>query len=297
MDTTILPPVDTPLIRLTNLFPDRAVYAKCEFLAPSGSFKIRGAVHLLECLERQGGTRQLVVPSMGNTALGAAVGAKAFGYSMVGVVPQTISAAKDEKLKALGVELVKIAGGGSELLSRATAIAKERGAYFVHPHLDPLWTDGYQTIAAEILDALPGCQSLVFPLGGGGLLMGLSAQLRKAAAPARLFGCEPYNYPKYARFDHARASTIADGLILEMPHAQVQARIAEERIAVPLVHEHELRAALREMFDAQALIVEPSSAICTAFVKSQTTLEEPICVILTGENVSREEHARLRRGE
>src|SRR5882672_5859630 len=112
----MLLPSQTPLIRLGNLFPRQAVYAKCEFLAPSGCFKIRGAMHLLEHLSREGRTRPLVVPSMGNTALGAAVGAKAFGFSMVGVVPQTIAPAKDEKLQILGVELLKIAGGGSDLL-------------------------------------------------------------------------------------------------------------------------------------------------------------------------------------
>src|SRR5881409_1599711 len=106
----------TPLIRLGNLFPSRAVYAKCEFLAPSGCFKIRGAAHLLDHLRRAGRTPPLVVPSMGNTALGAAVGARAFGFAMTGVVPQTIARAKDEKLQALGVELVKIAGGGRDLL-------------------------------------------------------------------------------------------------------------------------------------------------------------------------------------
>src|SRR5438034_4047880 len=200
----MLPLVQTPLIRLGNLFPRRDVHAKCEFLAPSGCFKIRGATHLLDHLSREGRTRPLVVPSMGNTALGAAVGAKAFGFNMVGVVPQTIARAKDEKLRALGVELIKIAGGGSALLHRATQIAQERGGYFVHPHLDPLWTDGYQAIAAEILHELPGCRSLVFPLGGGGLLMGLSDYLGAHPAPVRLHGCEPYNYPKYAKFDHAR---------------------------------------------------------------------------------------------
>src|SRR5205823_3990445 len=197
----MLPPFQTPLIRLGNLFPQRAVYAKCEFLAPSGSFKIRGAVHLLDHFSREDPTRQLVVPSMGNTALGAAVGAKAFGLSMVGVVPETIARDKDEKLQALGVELIKIAGGGSDLLRRATDLAQERGAYFVHPHLDPLWTDGYQSIAAEVLQELPDCRSLVLPVGGGGLLMGLTEYLRNKSAPVRLFGCEPYNYPKYARFE------------------------------------------------------------------------------------------------
>ena len=90
----MLPALKTPLVRLTNLFPRREIYAKCEFLAPSGCFKIRGAAHLLKDLLERGAKRPLVVPSMGNTALGAAVGARAFGFSMVGVVPKTIAQAK-----------------------------------------------------------------------------------------------------------------------------------------------------------------------------------------------------------
>lgn len=288
------PTLPTPLIRLSNLFPHRQVYAKCEFVAPSGCFKIRGAVHLLEHLSREAQTRQLVVPSMGNTALGAAVGAKAFGFTMVGVVPQTIARAKDEKLKALGVELVKIAGGGSDLLRHATQLAHERGAYFVHPHLDPLWTDGYQGIAEEVLRELPECRSLVFPVGGGGLLMGLTEYLLRNPANVQLFGCEPYNYPKYARFEHARSRTIADGLILEQPHAKVQERKAALGIGIHLIHDADIRAALRDLFVKQALVVEPSSAITVAFVKSHPAeLPEPICVILTGENIAREDFCRL----
>ena len=78
---------------------------------------------------------------------------------MVGVVPQTISRAKDEKLQALGVEVIKIAGGGTDLLNRATQVAQERHGYFVHPHLDADWTDGYQVIAEEIIRALPACSA------------------------------------------------------------------------------------------------------------------------------------------
>src|SRR5262245_46535763 len=249
----MLPTTQTPLIRLGNLFPDRQVYAKCEFLAPSGCFKIRGATHLLSRLAREGTVRQLVVPSMGNTALGAATGAKAFGFTMTGVVPQTIARAKDEKLRALGVELMKIAGGGSDLLRTATQVAKDRAAYFVHPHLDPLWTDAYQDIAEEVLRELPSCRSLVFPVGGGGLLMGLTEYLLRHSAPVKLIGCEPYNYPKYARFEHQRSATIADGLILEVPHPKVQERIAAVGVTVRLVTEAEIREAMRGLYAKQAL--------------------------------------------
>jgi threonine dehydratase len=287
-------PVHTPLIRLGNLFPARQVYAKCEFLAPSGSFKMRGANHLLEQLSREGGPRQLVVPSMGNTVLGAAVGAAAFGFIVVGVVPQTISRAKDQKLQALGVELIKVDGKGSDLLRRATEVARERGAYFVHPHLDPQWTDGYQSIAAEVLDVMPDCRSLVFPVGGGGLLMGMTEHLRKSRLALRLFGCEPYNYPKYAHFDHPRSSTVADGLLLEFPHPQVQQRIAEDDVEIGLVAEVDICTAVRDLFTMHGLVVEPSSAIAVAAVEDLgVSLPEPVCVILTGENVSREDHALL----
>jgi threonine dehydratase len=292
----MLAPIQTPLVRLGNLFPGRAVYAKCEFLAPSGCFKIRGAAHLLEDLRRDGKNPPLIVPSMGNTALGAAVGARDYGFTMTGVVPTTISRAKDEKLQSLGVELVKVTGGGSDLIRRATELARERGGYFVHPHLDPLWTDGYQSIAGEVLGALPGCRSLVFPVGGGGLLMGLLAHLRAHPAPVRLYGCEPYNYPKYARFTHARSSTIADGLILETPHPPVQKAIAEAGVAIHMVPDADVRTALRDVYETQALVVEPSSAITLAFVKDAAELEEPVCVILTGGNIAREDHARLMAG-
>ncbi len=284
----------TPLIRLGNLFPDRQVHAKCEFVAPSGSFKTRGANHLLSHFSRAGQTRPLVVPSMGNTALGAAVGAREFGFRMVGVVPQTIGRAKDERLQALGVELIKVAGGGTDLLHRATQVARERDGYFVHPHLDPLWTDGYQSMAAEILHDLPGCRSLVFPVGGGGLLMGLTEYLRAHPAPVKLVGCEAYNAPTYARFEHPRAPTIADGLILEVPHPAVQERIAGAGVAIGLVNDDAIRAAMADLYARHALIVEPSSAITIAWVQAhRDELEDPVCVVLTGENIAREDFYRL----
>jgi threonine dehydratase len=283
-----------PLVRLSNVFPGAQIYAKCEFLAASGSFKDRGAAHLLEHLTQEGRTAPLIVPSMGNTALGAAAAAKAFGYQMVGVVPQTIARAKDEKLQALGAELIKIKGGGTDLLRTATEIAGQRGGYFVHPHLDPLWTDGYQAIAEEILQALPACRSLVFPVGGGGLLMGLTEYLKKHPAPVTLVGCEAYNYPTYARFDHPRAPTIADGLVLEVPHPKVQQRINEMAVALHLIKEADIRTALADLFSQHGLMVEPSSAVTVAFVKAHLSdLEQPAGLVLTGANITREDFLGL----
>jgi threonine dehydratase len=282
--------VRTPLIRLANLFGGRDVYAKCEFVAPSGSFKIRGAAHLLEHLLARDQKKELVVPSMGNTALGAAVGARALGFSVVAVVPTTLSRAKEEKLRALNVELIKIPGGGSDLLRHAVELARDRQGYFVHPHLDPQWTNGYQSIAQEIVEDLPACRSLVFPVGGGGLLMGLTEYLAHHASKLRLIGCEPFSYPKYARFNHPRTRTIADGLVLETPHPQVQERIREMGIPVELVGDPEIRTAMKDLYRTHGLVVEPSSAITVAYVQAHLAdLEQPTCVLLTGENIARDD--------
>lgn len=290
--------VQTPLVRLGNLFPDRRVYAKCEFLAPSGCFKIHGALHLLERLAREGKRPPLVVPSMGNTALGAAAAAREMGFSMVGVVPEGIARAKDEKLRALGVELLKIPGGGTALIQRAAEVARERGGYFVHPHLDPAWTDGYQAIAEQVLRDLPDCASVVFPVGGGGLLMGLSEHLAARPSSPRLVGCEPYNFPKYARFDHPRSATLADGLLLDVPHPAVAEQIAARNVVLHLVAEPEIRAAMRGLYEKQGWVVEPSSAVTVGLVAAHLEeLPEPVCVILTGGNVAREDFQRIIAGD
>jgi threonine dehydratase len=294
----MLATLPAPLVRLSNLFPNREVYAKCEHLAPSGCFKIRGALHLLNHLRGEGRTPPLVVPSMGNTALGIAVAARAFGFQVTGVVPQTIRRDKDEKLHALGVELIKVNGGGSELLSRAGELARERGAYFVHPHLDRLWTDGYQVIVEEVLAELPACRTLVFPVGGGGLLMGLTEYLRRRPAPLRLIGCEAYNYPAYTPYQHARTATIADGLLLDNPHPAVQERIAADGVAMRLVSDEDIRQAMGQLYRRQGLMVEPSSAVTVAFVSAHTEeIEEPVCAILTGCNISWEDFVNLVRSD
>jgi threonine dehydratase len=194
----------------------------------------------------------------------------------------------------LGVELIKVPGGGSELLRRGRQIATERGGYFVHPHLDPLWTDGYAAIAEEILTDLPGCRSLVLPIGGGGLLMGMAGHLARHPAPVRLVTCEPYNYPTYARFDHERSPTIADGLMLEVPHPTVQQKLEELGVAIHLLHEEDIRTAMAGLYAEQGMAVEPSSAITVAWVRAHRgELEGPVCVVLTGENITREDFYRL----
>ncbi len=294
----MLTTIPAPLVRLSNLFPNREVFAKCEHLAPSGCFKIRGAMHLLNHFRSAGKKTPLVVPSMGNTALGIAVAARAFGFQVTGVVPQTIRRDKDEKLQALDVELIKVGGDCNNLLSRAVEVARERGAYFVHPHLDPLWTDGYQVIAEEVLAELPDCRTLVFPVGGGGLLMGLTEYLRRCPARVRLIGCEAYNYPAYTPYQHARTSTIADGLLMDDPHPPVKERITADGIAMRLVSDEAIRAAMAELYHRQGLMVEPSSAVTVAFVNGNADeVEEPACVILTGGNIAWDDFVELVRAE
>ncbi len=125
-------------------------------------------------------------------------------------------------------------------------------------------------------------------------MMGLTEYFLKQPAPIKLLGCEPYNYPKYARCWHQRTRTIADGLILESPHPTVQQRIASLGITMALISEEDIQSAMRELFHEHALVVEPSSAVPLALViAGHQELVEPICVVLTGGNIAREDFARL----
>src|SRR5262249_36189734 len=95
-------------------------------------------------------------------------------------------------------------------------------------------------------------------------------------------------------FDHARSTSIADGLLLEKPHPSVEQAIAAAGVAISMVPETDIRTALADLFEKQALVVEPSSAISLAFVHGHAAeLADPICLVLTGENIAREDHRRL----
>jgi threonine dehydratase len=124
--------------------------------------------------------------------------------------------------------------------------------------------------------------------------MGLSAYLQQHPTALKLIGCEAYNYPTYASYDHARSTTIADGLMLEEPHPAVQQRIREMSIPIHLVSDDAIRKAMAALYRHQGLLVEPSSAITQAIVHAGAAdLEEPACIVLTGENIAREEYLRL----
>jgi threonine dehydratase len=348
----------TPLVRLSNLFPNHQVFAKCEHLNVSGSFKIRGALHLLDALSHQSPpVSTLVVPSMGNTALGCAEGIKmvnqqpppreaTLGFKMVAVVPQSITPAKDRKLASMGIEMIKVAGAGKAVLDAAHAHAQSTNSYMVHPHLDCSWTDGYQRIISEIQQQLPSCRTIVFPVGGGGLLMGLTCaqQLDQQQVDGngrmcaiKFVGAEAAAAFKYTTFNidrsHHVGSTIADGLMLDVPHAQVQQRVAECKLDIGLVSERDIKQTMHDMYQLHGMMIEPSSAVPVALVRaciahhssSSTTttmhatvatsdatdiappelsvlnytathaiqLQEPIVVITTGDNIGRDDFLHI----
>jgi threonine dehydratase len=118
--------------------------------------------------------------------------------------------------------------------------------------------------------------------------MGLTEYLMNCNSTIKLIGCEAFNYPTYATFTHQRQKTIADGLVLETPHPKVQQRIQDVGVSIFLIRENEIRKALAGLYAKQGLIVEPSSAVTAALIQTNhVDLEEPICLVFTGENITR----------
>src|ERR1700689_1647897 len=197
----------TPL--LTARIDDREVSLKLEHLQAAGVFKIRGALNAL--LARREGGRQftsVVTASGGNHGLGVATAARWLDIPATVYVPATVPDIKASRIVAAGAEVVKTGRVYADAERAAREFAAGQGRFYVHAYDDPAVVAGQGTIALEIEADLPGCDVVAVPVGGGGLLAGVSgglAAMGRAAdvgpgpaagpGPRRVVGAEPEGCP------------------------------------------------------------------------------------------------------
>jgi threonine dehydratase len=284
--------VRTSLVEL----PDMGVYLKLETEQPVGAFKLRGAYNAIKHLPEAARRRGVITFSSGNHGQAVAYAAQLMGVRAVVTMPETAPAIKVAGVKKWGGEVVFAGRTSEDRRVKALEIAEREGLAVVPPFDHPDIIAGQGTVGLEIAAQLPGVATVVVPVGGGGLIAGVTAGLAAAGSAAQVWGVEPAGAPKLQRSLAAgrpvtleRTASIADGLITlsvgALPLAVLQAHGDRVR-GVALVDDDSIREAVHYLWQTHRLKVEPSGAATTAAVRSGAiTPSGPTVLVVSGGNV------------
>jgi threonine dehydratase len=270
------------------------LYLKAENLQRAGSFKIRGAYNKIAGLPEAARRRGVIAYSSGNHAQGVALAASLLGVEATIVVPRTIVPSKRAAAEAYGARLVEAGTTSAERRALAERQAREKGLVLVPPYDDPDIVAGQGTVALELLDDVPEIETLVVPVGGGGLISGCAVLARSRLPRLRIAGVEPEDADDTRRSLEAGRrvripppQTIADGLRAVEPGEltfEIVRRLVDE---VVTVSEEEIRHAVRLLLERTKLLVEPSGAVgMAAILAGKLPAARRIAVVLSGGNIA-----------
>ena len=290
---------ETPLVASTRLGIAAGgihLRLKCESMQRTGSFKARGALNAMMQLSHAEKARGVVTVSAGNHAQALAWAASLVGAECITVMPEGASKTKIEATQGYGGKVEVAPGEKSNAFKRAQEIAAE-GRVLVHPFEDPRVMAGQGTVALEILEQYPEVQTVVIPIGGGGLIGGMSVALKSAKPDVRVIGVEPTGAPTMRRSLDAGApqtipvSTVADGLAAPMVGEMTLDAARRFVDDVVLVTDEEILAALRDLLSYSKLVVEPAGAASVAALltgKVAVDRGTNVVAVISGGNVDLE---------
>jgi threonine dehydratase len=283
---------------LSNVFSQRTgaeVYLKLECFQPVGVFKIRGAVNKICSLSPSELERGLVTASSGNHGLAVAYAAKIYGAKAVVVVPENAVKEKVEAIESYGAEIVKYGKDYDEAYSKALEIQKEAGTTFVHPFDDPFVIAGQGTVGLELLEDVPDLNAIIVPIGGGGLISGVSIATKTLNPQLRIVGVQSEGAPAVYRSWRAgkivevdSVNTVADGLAARKPLELTFGIIKRYVDAILLVSEEEIGEAVLALLHKAHILAEPSGAASLAALlfKYHPKPKEKVAAIVSGANIS-----------
>ena len=286
----------TPLLRAEKI--EKALgcqlYLKPETLQITGAFKIRGALNKALSLPREAIAGGLIATSSGNHAQGIAYAARMLGVKAVIVVPVATPRIKIENTRAMGAEVILFDGDTAARWKKVCEMAEENGYTAVHGFEDPMVMAGQGTIGCEILEDLEDVDTVIVPLGGGGLLSGIATAIKETKPSVRVIGAEPALTPKYyqSRINKQRTSlplknTIADGVRISVPGQNPFPIIEKYVDEIVLVEDEHIIAGMRVLAKDAKLIAEPAASIgIGALLAGAVKLrpDEKVCAVLSGGN-------------
>jgi threonine dehydratase len=289
----------TPL-QVSRAFTDKArchVYLKIESIQPIRAFKVRGALNKLIRMPEPQRAAGVITASAGNHGMGVAYAAAVFKVPATVYVPESANPFKVEAIQRLGARVVSAGRNYSGANTEALSAQRDSGATFVHAYDDPDVVAGQGTIARELLADLADFDTVLVPIGGGGLIGGISMYLKSKKPEIKVVGVEPTGADGMHRSLQAgtivtleRVSTIADGLAASGPGKltfELARRYVDEVI---LVEEVEMLRAIRLLFEWEHLLAEPAGAAALAALlyHHRPVPNEKVVVILSGGNVTDE---------
>jgi threonine dehydratase len=276
--------VETPLEpapRLSRRLDNRVLF-KREDLQPVFSFKIRGAYNKIAQLSAVAAQRGVICASAGNHAQGVALGARTRGISAVVVMPITTPEIKVQAVADLGAEIVLHGDDYDAANDHAIGVARDRNLVFVHPFDDPDVIAGQGTIAMEILRQWhgDGIEAIFVPIGGGGLIAGISAYVKSLYPRIKIIGVEPEDAAGMfeslragKRVTLPRVGIFADGVAVRRVGEETF-RLAKQYVdEVLLVTTDQICAAIQDIFEDTRSIAEPAGALAVAGIKKYVTRE------------------------
>lgn len=281
---------------------------KPENQQPIGAFKLRGAYNKIAALSEDERQRGVISYSSGNHAQGVAYAARALHVKSVIVMPNNAPVIKREATAKLGAEIVLVGPGSDERKNKAEELAAQHGYVIVPPYNDEKIIAGQGTIGLEILEDLPEVETVLAPVGGGGLISGVAAAIKLTNPKVKVIGVEP------ELASDAQASLRA-GNIVQFPAEQVSRTLADglrtqsigpinfEHIRryvddIITVTEDEIRQAMRLLAQNRQTVAEPSGAVSVAgfiFHRDQLPQSELNVAIISGGNIEPRMLEELRR--
>jgi len=278
------------------------VYLKLESYQPIRVFKIRGAANKILKLSEEERERGFVAASSGNHGLAVSYLANRLGIRATIVVPTNAVEEKVTAIEEYGANVIKHGLFHDERFSKALELQRTSGAMIIHPFDDPDVIAGQGTIGLEICEDLPDLNAVIVPIGGGGLISGISTAIKNLKPDVKVLGVEPekassmYQSIKNGKIIRLNDTTsIADGLATREPGAltyQIAKRNVDE---ILLVSEEQIEKAVFTAVKDCHLVVEPSAAAAIAGLleKAHLRAEDKVVVVVSGGNISLQIMSRI----
>ncbi len=274
----------------------REIYYKFENEQITGSFKIRGALNKISTLTNDEKKQGVVASSAGNHAQGVAFSAAKCGVKSTIVMPENAALMKVNATREYGSDVILHGNYYDEAFSYAQDFVKQNGGVFIPPYQDEKVIAGQGTIGLEILDVIPDLDSIVVPVGGGGLISGVALALKSVNPKIKVIGVQSnimssmvqlFKHQKVDETFQQRMMTIADGIAVKKPSSIMYDNFIKKYVDdMVTVSDDEIAEAILFLIERAKAVAEGSGAAALAAVmKRNLNLGQKSCILISGGNI------------